>query len=501
MLCTLDPHDLSRQVQDCLSWRGVGQSPISSSAASLRDLRTNAIEAADGVRERMRRLTLSAVLLAASLCGSVAACAQSRANLAALAGLAPFAALPATPAGRAALAANLRVTGDIQTGARTPPLLVPFAQQEEQALRDAFITIADLGDLADGLGTTLGPVWRAHGDYSAPKTYATVSPEVTSLLAYTLAIVEGDSQAAKYFFANETIDGTTPVSPAAAALITREHGTADVFGRSYGVPAGSAGANPFGDSRPYQTEHRVRHDDGTDYFRQPSSNTAYLSGPTENLIRSPAFPSGHTAYGVTGALLLGFLVPDRFPQEIARATEYGLDRVVLGAHYAMDVIGGRTLAYYDIAQLLANDSDYVGQKTRRGGTVTDYPAALAAARRTALPVLAQGCATTLSACAASDRGRFHDGRADATLVTATLGFGLPVVHAATAGGTEDVAARAPEAGRLLTAAFPWLTLAQADGILTATEGPGGGFLDDGSRFGLYSRLDLYAAGERALALQ
>ena len=41
---------------------------------------------------------------------------------------------------------------------------------------------------------------------------------------------------------------------------------------------------------------------------------------------------------------------------------------------------------------------------------------------------------------------------------------------------EDVATIAPEAGYLLTAAFPKLSLAQADRILTATEGPGGGFI-------------------------
>jgi hypothetical protein len=36
--------------------------------------------------------------------------------------------------------------------------------------------------------------------------------------------------------------------------------------------------------------------------------------------------------------------------------------------------------------------------------------------------------------------------------------------------------------------------------LTATEGPGGGFLDNGSAFGVYSRLDLYRAAQWALAL-
>jgi hypothetical protein len=55
-------------------------------------------------------------------------------------------------------------------------------------------------------------------------------------------------------------------------------------------------------------------------------------------------------------------------------------------------------------------------------------------------------------------------------------------------------------GYLLTAAFPRLTLAQADRILTQTEGAGGGFLDDGSAFELYSRLDLYQAGWRAAAV-
>jgi hypothetical protein len=58
---------------------------------------------------------------------------------------------------------------------------------------------------------------------------------------------------------------------------------------------------------------------------------------------------------------------------------------------------------------------------------------------------------------------------------------------------------APEAGYLLTVAFPYLTLAEADAILTETEGPGGGFLDNGSAFGVYSRLDLYKAAERAIA--
>ncbi len=52
--------------------------------------------------------------------------AQSAANLSALRGLVPVARLQATPDGKAALDANLRVTGDIQTGELKQPTLLPF---------------------------------------------------------------------------------------------------------------------------------------------------------------------------------------------------------------------------------------------------------------------------------------------------------------------------------------------------------------------------------------
>jgi hypothetical protein len=82
----------------------------------------------------------------------------------------------------------------------------------------------------------------------------------------------------------------------------------------------------------------------------------------------------------------------------------------------------------------------------------------------------------------------------------TQTYGLGVAHRDTADRVEDVAMLAPEAGYLLTVAFPKLSLDEANRILTETEGPGGGFLDDGSAFGVYSRLNLYAASGRAAAL-
>ena len=235
-----------------------------------------------------------------------------------------------------------------------------------------------------------------------------------------------------------------------------------------------------------------------------------------NLVDSPSYPSGHTTYGYMGSMLLAVLVPDRYREMVARGAEYGNDRIILGAHYAMDVLGGRTLAFYDLAHLLADDPAYMNRPLKdiarmAAGmtaasapqvpeTIGDFRAAVAAARDDVTKALEAACGDTIAACARQDVGRFNAPAMNEAFYAATQTYGLPVVHPEIADKAEDVGALAPEAGNLLTAAFPKLTLEEADRILTETEGPGGGFLDDGSAFGVYSRLNLYAAAGRAAAL-
>lgn len=432
-------------------------------------------------------------LIAACVLAPLGAGAQTANNMAVLNGLAPVAALANTPAGQAALAANLTVTAGIQTGALRQTTLLPFADQRQQALKDAFITGGDLADLADGLGTTLGAAYLARAHYRDREHFTSLSPAIADLIAYTGATTGSDSNSGKYFFANLTIDGKTPVSGDAAAILKAIGGAPDVFGRAYGRPAGGPGADAYGNSRPFQTEPVVAAIAGPDYFNVPSDNATYNRGPIMNLIDSPSFPSGHSTYGYAGSLVLAVLAPERYQQMIARAAEYGNDRIIVGAHYAMDVIGGRTLATYDVAHLLANDPAYLGQPLRNAPVVRDYQAALKAARAELDEALEKGCGDAIAVCARDDTGRFNDPARNEAFYATTQTYGLPVVHARNADGVEDVGKLAPEAGHLLTAAFPSLTLAQADRILTETEGPGGGFLDDGSSFGVYSRLNLYAA--------
>ena len=430
---------------------------------------------------------------------SFLAVAQSPTDLEALRGLAPASALPNTASGLAALGANYTVTAGLQTGRIAQPTLLPFREQQQLALRDAFITSGNLANLADGLGTTLGSAYLARAHYIDREHFTSESKAVTDVINYAYKLTSAHAGSGKFFFANATTDGKTPVSPQAQAILTAVHGSTDVFGTSYGLPAGSPGADPFGNSRPYQTEPKTCRIFGPDYFNTPADSLDYSRGPIMNLNGSPSFPSGHTTYGFTGALLLALLVPERYPQMVARGAEYGNDRILLGAHYAMDVLAGRTLALHDLAHLLANDPAYVGQSMKGAPAITDFRAAVLQARTELTAALQAACGNTVAACAREDTGRFSSPAANEAFYASTQTYDLPVVFSRNAHAQEDVGRRIPEAGYLLTVAFPSLTLEQADAILTETEGPGGGFLDDGSPFGIYSRLDLHAAASRAEA--
>jgi PAP2 superfamily len=248
------------------------------------------------------------------------------------------------PEGTAALAANYTVTGGIQTGAIRQYTLLPFAEQQQQALRDAFITSGDLAATCGRTGTTLGASYLARAHYIDQTNFTNISQLIADVIAYANATTGMNSYAGKYFFANATTEGKTAVSAEAMAIFKKIDGDADIFGRSYGLMAGTSGADPFGDSRPFQTEPSVSPIVGPDYFNVPADNWVYNRGPMMNLVNSPSYPSGHTTYGYTGALILAVLVPERYQQMIARGAEYGNDRILMGSHYAMDVMGGRTLA-------------------------------------------------------------------------------------------------------------------------------------------------------------
>ena len=180
--------------------------------------------------------------LFALMMGCAWADAQSVTNMAALKGLAPVSALSNNADGVAALGSNFTVTGGIQTGAIRQPTLLPFAEQQQQALRDAFITDGNLVQLTDGFGTTLGAAYEARAHYLDRERFTSISTAVSDVIAYANSTSGSDSNAGKYFFANGTTNGKKPVSDEALAIFKDVDGAPDPFGIGYGRRAGTPGA-------------------------------------------------------------------------------------------------------------------------------------------------------------------------------------------------------------------------------------------------------------------
>ncbi|MZI96158.1 phosphatase PAP2 family protein [Vibrio sp. CAIM 722] len=70
-----------------------------------------------------------------------------------------------------------------------------------------------------------------------------------------------------------------------------------------------------------------------------------------------AFPSGHTAEAFDRGLGLAYAIPSRFSQMVARSADLGENRIVVGMHSPLDVIGGRIFGTAATAAVLYNNAD------------------------------------------------------------------------------------------------------------------------------------------------
>lgn len=195
----------------------------------------------------------------------------------------------------------------------------------------------------------------------------------------------------------------------------------------------------------------------------------------KGLCTGGAFPSGHTTSAYQAGITLATLLPELAPEILARSSEAGNNRIVLGVHYPLDIVGGRMSAEAAIA---ARWSD--------AGYRTDI---LLPARTELVNYLQAQCGGTLASCIAKQTpyadnpygGKAIPGgtaqvvsdRASAvTVYTERLSYGFAKV------GTSGLAASVPDgAENLLLTAFPTLTDAQRRSILAQTETDSGYPLD------------------------
>ncbi|KFI55513.1 acid phosphatase [Bifidobacterium callitrichos] len=60
-----------------------------------------------------------------------------------------------------------------------------------------------------------------------------------------------------------------------------------------------------------------------------------------NLQKNSSYPSGHTTSAYSWGVALAGMIPELAPQIMARTSEAGNNRIVLGVHYPLDIMGGR----------------------------------------------------------------------------------------------------------------------------------------------------------------
>jgi acid phosphatase (class A) len=78
-----------------------------------------------------------------------------------------------------------------------------------------------------------------------------------------------------------------------------------------------------------------------------------------------SYPSGHSTFGYTTAVLLASMVPEKRAAIFARADVYAQHRIVMGAHFPSDVEAGRlagTVIAFDVMQDPTWQQDYAAAR-------------------------------------------------------------------------------------------------------------------------------------------
>ena len=305
--------------------------------------------------------------------------------------------------------------------------------------------------VADGLGTSLNQIYQNAINSNSP--LLSENSNIVQAFRQANGLATADAALNKIFFLN---------------------GTRAVTGRV------------SSDLRPFQAA--------------PSQIQNFAPRILSSLIDNPAFPSGHSTFSYAQDLLFGIMVPERYRQLLTRASEYGNSRIVLGAHFPLDIIGGRIIATYDVVQLLNNNPAFLNKTVSvfgSGDTVTtssDFAALFDKATADLRNLLQEGCGAELSTCAAAAApDRFSNTRQNRDEYTFRLTYGLPST------GPTDLPPVVPAGAEvLLKTRFPYLSSAQLRDVLATTELPSGVPLDDGSG---WARLNLYAAADGIRGLQ
>ncbi len=359
--------------------------------------------------------------------------------------------------------------------------------QRGQAIIDNTRTPDNGVVLSDALGSKMSAIWNRVNSQAANGTTVTFSNNLLQLFRQINALSEDDAGKAKNFLADGSANGSVFVNNNNLALgktatsntpITNVSlpvgGTFNVYDKAYNPPP--ATRNLTGNSRPIQVSPgSIARFSAPNYFGVVQSNTDIAGGVNGNvgtgLFADAADPSGHATFGYTTSLLFAMLVPERYSQFMARVSEYGNSRVVLGVHYPLDVILGRVIGTYGVVQMLNNNPKYTNFMVNGDVTTTNnFQTVFTAAQTDVRNLLQTGCGSDLATCSAtSTPDRFSNAAQNQADYIARLTYGLPTLSFAQA-PREQAPAGGPDASILLATLYGGSTAA------AKTIAPNGGIL-------------------------
>lgn len=341
--------------------------------------------------------------------------------------------------------------------------------------------------LAPGFGSVLAPLYvQGRQNGSLPLTTALINASTGSSGNYA------DVGSAKDYF-----DGFRPYWPTDANTPPADNACPAGFPPGDFL-AGIRDGQPWADANGNLLIDQVA--DATDTTGQYTSATVDLSGgyaglcgnTPDNTSPSFSFPSGHTTSAYQAAIVLATLVPELGPELLARASEHGNNRLVLGVHSPLDIMGGRMLAEAAIASRWSQPA-YVAER-------------LLPARQELLTYLQTQCGGAIAACAAQGTpyqddpygGQVMPG-GSAQIVTdrksAVATFRERLSYTFAPSGTTGLPMVVPPgAENLLLTTFPSLTATQRQAVLAQTSLDSGYPLDLSDQGdAAWQRLDLAAA--------
>lgn len=192
------------------------------------------------------------------------------------------------------------------------------------------------------------------------------------------------------------------------------------------------------------------------------------------------FPSGHTAEAWRDALVMAYLVPQRYQEMVTRAVVMGENRIRAGMHQPFDVLGGRMQAMAVVAYNL-NRADYAALKADAYQQTQSFMA-----KETGTTGFEGLMALGQSAPRSADR--FADRNENAAFIAPRLTYGLPTISAT------DMPVVVPKGAEvLLETRLPYLTGEQRRVVLKSTAiSSGFPILSDAEGWG---RLNLFAAAD------